>query len=367
VSTSEKRTKLVVLFGGQSAEHEVSCMSAVHVLKALDASKYDVLPIGITQDGQWVQSESALAMLAGGDVPKQLTATGKELNAQIALHANSPEAADLVVLPILHGPLGEDGTVQGMLELAGVPFVGSGVLGSAVAMDKAVAKLVFDAAGIPQAKWLSWRSWELVTDVDMMSVGVKVERELGWPVFVKPANMGSSVGVTKAHDLPEFVEALKVAMQFDDTIVIEESIVGREVEFAVLGNEYPEVSLPGEVFPGKEFYDFEDKYFDGNATFAIPADFPAEVTADGQAIAKRAYEMLRCEGMARVDFFYETNGRGWLVNEINTIPGFTPISMYPKMWEASGLNYSALVDRLIELAKQRHARRATYSGRARIR
>ncbi len=361
------KTKLVVLFGGQSAEHEVSCMSAVHVLKALDASKYDILPIGITQDGQWVESDSALALLAGGDTPKRLTATGHSLNAQIALRANSPEAAELVVLPILHGPLGEDGTVQGMLELAGVPFVGSGVLGSAVSMDKAVAKLMFDAAGIPQAKWLSWRSWELASDELLLAVGKIVEAKLAWPVFVKPANMGSSVGVTKAHDFPEFFEAVKVAMEFDDTIVVEESIRGREVEFAVLGNETPEVSCPGEVFPAQEFYDFNDKYVDGNATFAIPADFPADVTAAGQEIAKRAYQTLRCEGMARVDFFYEPDGRGWLVNEINTIPGFTPISMYPKMWEASGLGYPALVDRLIELAKQRHQRRAAYSGRARVR
>jgi D-alanine-D-alanine ligase len=366
-SSKHQRTKLIVLFGGQSAEHEVSCMSAVHVLKALDTSKYDVLPVGITQDGQWVQSDSALAMLAGGDTPKQLSAVGGELNAQVALHANSPEAADIVVLPILHGPLGEDGTVQGMLELAGVPYVGSGVLGSSVSMDKAVAKMMFDAAGIPQAKWLSWRSWDLASESQQLLAAALVERQLQWPVFVKPANMGSSVGVTKAHDLPEFLSAIATAMQFDDTLVVEESIAGREVEFAVLGNEHPEVSLPGEVFPAKEFYDFNDKYVDGNATFAIPADFPVDVCEAGQAIAKRAYQTLRCEGMARVDFFYETNGRGWMVNEINTIPGFTPISMYPKMWEASGLSYSALVDRLIDLAKARHVRRATYSGRARIR
>jgi D-alanine-D-alanine ligase len=227
--------------------------------------------------------------------------------------------------------------------------------------------MMFDAAGIPQAKWLSWRSWDLASESQQLLAAALVERQLRWPVFVKPANMGSSVGVTKAHDLPEFLMAIATAMQFDDTLVVEESIAGREVEFAVLGNEHPEVSLPGEVFPAKEFYDFNDKYVDGNATFAIPADFPVDVCEEGQAIAKRAYQTLRCEGMARVDFFYETNGRGWMVNEINTIPGFTPISMYPKMWEASGLSYSALVDRLIDLAKARHVRRATYSGRARIR
>ncbi len=359
------KTKLVVLFGGQSAEHEVSCISAVHVLQAIDTSRYDVLPVGITQDGRWVRSDDALALLGGAAVPLTLRAVGSSIDATVALRSDGA-GTDLVVLPILHGPLGEDGTVQGMLELAGVPYVGSGVLGSSVSMDKAVAKLIFDASGIPQAKWLSWRSWDLVDDQQRAAVSRQVAVQLGWPVFVKPANMGSSVGVTKAHDEVEFVSALLTAMNFDDTIVVEESITGREVEFAVLGNENPEVSLPGEVFPGKEFYDFDDKYVNGNATFAIPADFPAEVIAEGTLIAQRAYRALRCEGMGRVDFLYEVDGRGWLVNEINTIPGFTPISMYPKMWEASGVGYSELIERLIQLAQQRHARRSVYAGRARI-
>jgi D-alanine-D-alanine ligase len=367
--SQSRRTRLVVLFGGQSAEHEVSCVSAVHVLKALDPQRYDVLPVGITQDGQWVRSESALALLAGAATPAALSAVGEALDASVALapSVDARGADELVVLPILHGPLGEDGTVQGMLELAGVPYVGTGVLGSAIAMDKAVAKMLFDAAGIPQAKWRSWRSWDLVTEPQQLHAAVEVGTNLGWPVFVKPANMGSSVGVTKAQDAQEFVRAVHIALQYDDTVVVEESIVGREIEFAVLGNENPEVSAPGEVFPAKEFYDFEDKYVDGNATFAIPADFPSDVAADGQAIARRAYATLRCEGMSRVDFFYETNGRGWLVNEINTIPGFTPISMYPKMWEASGVSYPQLIDQLVELAKQRHHRRSVYAGRARVR
>jgi D-alanine-D-alanine ligase len=307
--------------------------------------------------------------LAGAATPSALSAVGEAVDASVALAASVDAAGadELVVLPILHGPLGEDGTVQGMLELAGVPYVGTGVLGSAIAMDKAVAKMMFDAAGIPQAKWKSWRSWELATDQQQHDAAAAIQSQLGWPVFVKPANMGSSVGVTKAHDTPEFISALNIALQYDDTVVVEESIVGREVEFAVLGNENPEVSAPGEVFPAKEFYDFEDKYVDGNATFAIPADFPADVAAAGQVIARNAYATLRCEGMARVDFFFETDGRGWLVNEINTIPGFTPISMYPKMWEASGVAYPQLIDRLVELAKQRHHRRSVYAGRARVR
>ena len=371
-STPEPRTTVIVLFGGQSAEHEVSCISAVHVLNALDKTRYDVMPIGISQDGEWAHSESALALLHGAagaiDVPRALAAAGQRVEASAVLQRPDVQGGgQVVVLPVLHGPLGEDGTVQGMLELAGIPYVGSGVLGSAVSMDKAVAKMMFDAAGIPQAKWLAWRSWELDSDDARVVAAQEVETTLGWPVFVKPANMGSSVGVTKAHDLPEFLAALHEAMRFDDTIVVEESIIGREIEFAVLGNELPEVSLPGEVFPAKEFYDFEDKYINGNATFEIPAAFSAADTASGQDIARRAYCALRCEGMARVDFFFEPNGRGWLVNEINTIPGFTPISMYPKLWGASGVPYAALVDRLVDLALQRHARRAVYHGRARLR
>ncbi len=363
------RTTVIVLFGGQSAEHEVSCISAVHVLNALDKTRYHVVPIGISQDGQWAHSDSALELLRGvAEVPRALAASGERVEASAVLQrSDTLNGGQVVVLPVLHGPLGEDGTVQGMLELAGIPYVGSGVLGSAVSMDKAVAKLVFDAAGIPQAKWMAWRSWDLATDDARLSAAQQVEATLGWPVFVKPANMGSSVGVTKAHDLPEFLIALHEAMQYDDTIVIEESITGREVEFAVLGNEHPEVSLPGEVFPAKEFYDFDDKYINGNATFQIPASFSEADTAAGQDIARRAYSALRCEGMARVDFFFETGGRGWLVNEINTIPGFTPISMYPKLWEASGVPYVELVDRLVQLALQRHARRTVYHGRARLR
>ncbi len=375
---------MVVLFGGQSAEHEVSCISAVHVLNALDRNRYDVLPVGIRQDGIWVRSDSAMQLLGSptesvsssssgssssssdAAIVKTLTASGSVVDAAEVL-AVGGEASNVVVLPILHGPLGEDGTVQGLLELAGVAYVGSGVLGSAMAMDKAVAKQMFDAVGIPQARWLFRRSWELDSVEQLNVFSGEVEITLGWPVFVKPANMGSSVGVSKAHDTSEFVAAVQIALQFDDTVVVDEAIVGREVEFAVLGNEHPEVSLPGEVFPAKEFYDFNDKYVDGNATFEIPADFSLDDTAAGQEIARRAYAALRCEGMSRVDFFFETGGRGWLVNEVNTIPGFTPISMYPKMWEASGVSYAELVDRLIELAQARHARRSVYAGRARLR
>jgi D-alanine-D-alanine ligase len=370
---SGSRTRVVVLFGGRSAEHEVSCMSAVSVLRSLDPARYDVVPIGVTQDGTWVRSDSAMQLLAGvrgsGNLPKHLVAAGPMVDASVVLSGGTaPDddaGGDLVVFPILHGPLGEDGTVQGMLELAGVPYVGSGVLGSSVSMDKAMTKTVFDALGIPQAKWVARRSWDLAFDTQVATFTTEVADSLGWPVFVKPANMGSSVGVTKANDADEFVRALTLAMQFDDTVIVEENVVGREIEFGVLGNEFPEVSVAGEIKPAKAFYDFEDKYVDGAADLMIPAPLAPEVAAAGQALALDVYRAVRAEGLSRVDFFYEESGRGWLVNEINTIPGFTPISMYPKLWEASGVSYSELVDRLIALALARHKRRAAYVGRVR--
>ncbi len=370
MTSNGSRTRVVVLFGGRSAEHEVSCMSAVSVLRALDPERYDVVPIGVTQDGQWVRSDSAMELLGGSSVtlPRHLVAAGPTVDASIVLTGGTvtgQPSGDLVVLPILHGPFGEDGTVQGMLELAGVPYVGSGVLGSAVSMDKAMAKAIFDAHGIPQAKWLARRSWELSTAEEVAQCAKEVAVSLGWPVFVKPANMGSSVGVTKANDVSEFVSALTLAMQYDDTVIVEENVNGREIEFGVLGNERPEVSVPGEIKPAKAFYDFEDKYVDGAADLIIPAQLDEAVAALGQALALRVFAAVRAEGLSRVDFFYEEGGRGWLVNEINTIPGFTPISMYPKLWAASGVGYSELIDRLIGLALERHQRRSNYVGRTR--
>ncbi len=372
MTSSAGRTRVIVLFGGRSAEHEVSCMSAVSVLRSLDPARYDVVPIGVTQDGTWVRSYSAMELLAApGSLPagSALAAVGPSVDptATLAIGASpTTSTVPTVVIPILHGPFGEDGTVQGMLELAGIPYVGSGVLGSAVSMDKAMAKAVFDAHGLPQARWVARRSWELDTDALLAEFTAEVESKLQWPVFVKPANMGSSVGVTKADSHDSFRHAVKVAMQFDDTVIVEEHINGREIEFGVLGNDRPEVSVAGEIRPAKEFYDFEDKYVDGAADLLIPAPLPPAVAAEGQALALRVFSAVRAEGLSRVDFFYEEDGRGWLVNEINTIPGFTPISMYPKLWEASGVSYSQLLDRLVELALQRHRRRSAYVGRGRL-
>jgi D-alanine-D-alanine ligase len=256
-----------------------------------------------------------------------------------------------VVLPLLHGPMGEDGTVQGMLELADLPYVGSGVLGSALAMDKAMAKQVAGAAGIPQARHVSLRAHDVGPGTAEALVA-----ELGLPVFVKPANMGSSVGVSKAKTTEAVREAIEVALSYDEWIVVEEAIVGREIEVAVLGNLQPRASLPGEIIPGAEFYDYADKYVDDGSSTVIPAPLTAEQVAEVQQLAVRSFTALRCEGLARVDFFLEER-RGFLLNEVNTLPGFTPISMYPKMWMASGLSYPALIDELVSLAIERHGRR----------
>jgi D-alanine-D-alanine ligase len=364
--TPGDRIRLVVIFGGQSAEHEVSLVTARHVLAATDQDRYDIQPIGITRDGRWVAADDAARALAKGpdELPEALDASGPDAEPLPTLVAESG-AGRVVVFPLLHGPLGEDGTVQGMLELAGVPYVGCGVLASALAMDKAMAKEVFAHHGIPQARHVALHESDLGRAGDGAggtqrgSVLDRLEVELDYPMFVKPANMGSSVGVTKAHDRAELAAALDEARTFDEWLVVEESVVGREIECAVLGNLEPRASLPGEIRPGAEFYDYDDKYANGTAELIIPAELPPGVTEQLQEMAVQAFKALRCEGMARVDFFYEPDGRGLLVNEINTIPGFTPISMYPKMWEASGLAYPDLIDELIRLALDRYDRRST--------
>ncbi|MGD9750188.1 MAG: D-alanine--D-alanine ligase family protein [Acidimicrobiia bacterium] len=356
------RIKLIVLFGGRSAEHDVSRVTASHVLRAVDPARYDVVPVAIGRDGSWHLADEALAALADGPdaLPDALHVGGPDIDPLPVLRSGADGAqpttpAPVVALPLLHGPFGEDGTVQGLLELAGVPYVGAGVLASSLAMDKAKAREVFAYAGIPQARWLSWRADEVPADPASV-----VGDELGFPCFVKPANLGSSVGVSKVHDAGELRAALELALSYDEWVVVEEAIVGREIELAVLGNERPEVSVPGEIIPGAEFYDYEDKYHDGRAKLLIPAPLPDGVAERFRQLAVAAFRACRAEGMARVDFFHEEDGpaRGPLLNEVNTIPGFTPISMYPKLWQASGLGYPQLIDRLIELALDRHRRRA---------
>ena len=349
--TPDDRINLIVIFGGQSAEHDVSCTTAAHVLKAADPAKYRITPIGIARDGRWAIATAAAVALEQGPaaLPGRLEAAGDMIEPTLAITPTS--GGRTVVVPLLHGPLGEDGTVQGLLELANLPYVGTGVLGSAVAMDKAMAKQVTAINGIPQARYLAFRAHEITPGTP-----AHIAEELGLPVFVKPANMGSSVGVSKAKSVEELRDAIAVALSYDEWIVVEEAIVGREIEVAVLGNLSPRASLPGEIVPGAEFYDYADKYVDDGSQSLIPAPLTAEQTAEVQELALRSFKALRCEGLSRVDFFFEEGGRGFLLNEINTMPGFTPISMYPKLWIASGLSYSDLIDELVRLAIERHGR-----------
>ena len=361
---TDPRINLVVLFGGQSAEHDVSCTTAAHVLRAADPAKYRITPIGISRDGGWaIASEAQRALANGADsLPGRLEARGEAVEPSLALTHVTGEIAQqvtgpTVVMPLLHGPLGEDGTVQGMLELANIPYVGAGVLGSAVAMDKAMAKQIAAVNGIPQARYTSLRAHEITP-----ATPGALAAELGLPVFVKPANMGSSVGVSKAKTVEAVRDAIEVALAYDEWVVVEEAINGREIEVAVLGNLDPRASVPGEIVPGAEFYDYADKYVDDGSQALIPAPLTATQTADVQAIALKTFRVLRGEGLSRVDFFFEEDGRGFLLNEMNTMPGFTPISMYPKLWIASGLSYSALIDELVRLALERHGRRRRNTG-----
>jgi D-alanine--D-alanine ligase len=359
----DERLQFVVLFGGQSAEHDVSCVTAAHVLAAADPMRYDITAIGIDRDGGWHLAEGAMAALRAGEtLPASLAATGP-LTSATPLISDVVARGRTVVLPLLHGPLGEDGTVQGLLELLDVPYVGSGVLGSAVAMDKGVAKQVLAHHGIPQARWRTLRDDEV-----RPAVLDQVMAELGLPLFVKPANMGSSVGVSKAKTPDDVADAVALALTYDEWVIVEEAIVGREIEVAVLGNQHPEASVAGEIVPGQEFYSYDDKYVDDGAQLLVPAPLLRDEADAVRSLALRAFAALRCDGLARVDFFYETDtpdrpGRGWLCNEVNTMPGFTPISMYPKLWQASGLAYGELIDRLVTLALARHARRRRNTDR----
>ena len=361
MASSEPSIRIVLLFGGQSAEHEISRISAAHVLRAIDRSRYQVDPIAISTTGQWLRSDSTVEALASADrigssseLPDRLESDGTSVDPLEALAATSTNQ-NVVVLPILHAPRGEDGTAQGLLEVANVAYVGCGVLGSALNMDKAMSKVVASAAGLPVAKWITLRDNE-ISD----SIAQRVQSELGWPVFVKPANMGSSVGISRATDAASLDQAIALATQFDEYIVVEEAIAGRELEVGVIGYGNPTASVVGEIVPTHDFYDFEDKYLEGAATMVIPAAIPDEVAQQMRALALDAYTALRCDGLARVDFFYDAEGRGLVFNEINTMPGFTPYSMFPSLWAAAGLTYEALIDELIRLAIERNEHRRSH-------
>ncbi len=366
-----KKLRVGVLFGGQSGEHEVSLASARSVMGAMKSSgRYEVVPIGISREGRWLLHPDALAILAartgirlpdspeaaGGAAdpgPAALVPDGDRSSFVPLEGGGAPERLD-VIFPVLHGPKGEDGTVQGFLELAGIPYVGSGVASSAAAMDKDFAKRLFRSAGLLVPRWTCVYAgrWERERDAVLACAG-----RIGFPCFVKPANLGSSVGISKAKNRDEPAAAIDEAARFDRKILIEEGIDAREIEVSVLGNEYPEASVPGEVVPNNEFYDYRAKYVDGESDLIIPADIDDKKTEEIRDLAVRAFCALDCSGMARVDFLYDRKSDQVYLNELNTIPGFTSISMYAKLWEASGVGYAELIDRLIDLAVERHDRR----------
>lgn len=349
-----KKINIAIIFGGKSAEHEVSIQSAKNIIKALDKNKYNPVLIGIDKNGRWYSKKGADALLINAKIlPKFNYLNHCEVflppanNGKLVQSCRPSNTQQIdVAFPILHGPFGEDGTIQGLLKLADIPFVGAGVLGSAIGMDKEITKRLLKEAGIVTCKFIALTR----TDSLKMSSIIKI---LGLPLFVKPANLGSSVGISKVKNEKELLKAIKLAFQYDNKILIEECVFGREIECAVLGNERPIASIPGEISVIDEFYSYEAKYLNEHgAILKIPAKLSPTAAKKIQKLAINTFRALGCEGMARVDFFFKKNGE-ILVNEINTIPGFTSISMYPKLFEKSGLNYSKLIDKLIQLAIER--------------
>ncbi|WP_455675533.1 D-alanine--D-alanine ligase [Pradoshia sp.] len=347
------KIRLGLLYGGKSAEHKVSMQTALAVIKALDASKFDIHPIYINEEGQWikgpqlegpVESVKQLEFDANGGA---IEATG--FNSIVS--QESGEGFD-VVFPLLHGPNGEDGTVQGLLELLNIPYVGNGVLASSAGMDKVVMKNIFAQAGLTQVGYSSYLRSEYTGNEE--AVCDEVEKEIGYPCFVKPANLGSSVGISKADNREELLAAFAEAFQFDRKVIIEEGVKAREVELGVIGNDYPEVSVAGEIIPKKDFYDYKAKYEDGDTALVIPAEITEEEYTNLKEMAIKAYKALDCSGLVRADFFLTAEGKAY-INEVNTMPGFTPFSMFPLLWKHTGLDYPELIEKLIQLALDRHA------------
>lgn len=358
------KIRIGVIFGGRSGEHEVSLMSARSILSVLDPQKYAVTQIGITHSGAWLTGGDVLAALSGSPAGPLSPAAILPDPHHASVFAIDPGASgamlrlvtDLdVVFPVLHGTFGEDGTLQGLLELADVAYVGAGVTGSAVGMDKGVFKDVMRAHGIPVVEWMTFLRSELRAGLN--EVIARAECVAPYPLFVKPANLGSSVGITKCRSRSDLMEGLLDAARFDRRILVERGINAREIEVSVLGNDDPQASVPGEIVPAADFYSYEAKYLDDRSQLLIPAPLPAETAARLQDLAIRAYRAIDCAGMARVDFLVDRDSGEVYLGEINTIPGFTKISMYPKLWQASGISYAALVDRLVELAFERKTER----------
>jgi D-alanine-D-alanine ligase len=362
---TKRKIRVGILFGGRSGEHEVSLTSAQGIMKAIDKDKYEAVPIGITKEGRWIAGGDPMKELrAAADVPPALAAVADQEGAapETVLAPLEPHGTALtthkapleldVIFPVLHGPYGEDGTVQGFLELTGLPYVGAGVTASAVGMDKAIAKDIFRTHGLPTLPYrvVLRKTWEL----DPKRVIADCEGMLRYPMFTKPANLGSSVGISKAHNRDGLIAGMDEAARFDRKLIVEQGIEAREIEVSVLGNDDPIASVPGEIIPSREFYSYAAKYVDDTSELLIPAPISAERTEQVRHLAITAFKAVDCAGMARVDFLMDKVSDDLWLNEVNTIPGFTPISMYPKLWEATGISYTELIDRLIQLALERH-------------
>lgn len=361
---AKRKIRVGVLFGGRSGEHEVSIVSAESVMKALNKNKYEVIPIGITKKGKWISGSDTIKVLKAGikhKLPlreKVVTpdATRKGLlpvkNDKLVNQPDSENKID-VIIPILHGPYGEDGTVQGLFELANIPYVGAGVLGSAVGMDKVIQKKLFQQAGLPTVKFKSFLKNDWIKNKKKVIKAVK--DNLGFPCFVKPANLGSSVGISKIHFLDELEQGIEKALKYDRKVIVEKGVRNaREIEISVLGNDNPQASVPGEIIPSQEFYDYDAKYVDNASQTIIPAKLPRKIINKIQKIAIEAFKVIDCAGMARADFLIRKGLKQIYLNELNTIPGFTAISMYPKLWKASGIPYPKLLEKLIQLAMERN-------------
>jgi D-alanine-D-alanine ligase len=350
------KLRVGIVFGGRSVEHEVSVASATSILEALDPSRYDVSLLCVDTEGRWrLGGPGAIPSNASRGEEVSLPAVPGD-GTLLSAKAGRPVGRLDVVVPIIHGTGGEDGCIQGFLELAGVPYVGSGVLGSAIQMDKDVAKKLLRAEGIPVVPWVAARAAEIAAGAE--AVADLAIRELGLPAFVKPASLGSSVGVSKAKTRAQLIEGLRGAVRYDEKILVERAVNAREIEVAVLGNDAPEASVLGEIVPKAEFYDYESKYVDDDTELLVPAPVDEEVAERARALALRAFGILEGAGLARVDFFLDRDTGELFLNELNSLPGFTEVSMYPRLWQASGLSYPALLDRLIELALERHRRRS---------
>ncbi|MBY0099547.1 D-alanine--D-alanine ligase [Mesobacillus maritimus] len=351
------KIKIGLLYGGKSAEHKVSMQTALAVTKAIDYEKFEIHPIYISEDGQWIkgpQLNSPAENVAALEFSSSALSLGTAGSSPAILNSNSEEERLDVIFPLLHGPNGEDGTVQGMLELLNLPYVGNGVLASAAGMDKVIMKNIFAQAGLNQVDYVSFirSEWEKQQEVSYQ----QVETNIGYPCFVKPANLGSSVGISKCTNRSELEEAFKEAFQFDRKIIVEQGVTAREIEIGVLGNDEAECSVPGEIVPKKAFYDYKAKYEDGDTGLIIPAEISEAQYIELQELAKKAYKALDCSGLVRADFFLTAKGE-FLINEVNTMPGFTPFSMFPLMWKHTGVEYPQLIERLVQLAIDRHEKK----------